>query len=102
MRVQSIRAQGHRCRIVHERLAIVVVLLRVVLSVPPILLAQEVRVQRSLLSRSAEKVMTVGQRIGSVHMRLCWVTLRELISFQVFFLQYTTESSFCGRKYATR
>src|SRR5215475_260994 len=35
-------------------------------------------------------------------MRLCWVTLRELISFKVFFLQYTTESSFCGRKYATR
>jgi hypothetical protein len=30
MRVQSILAQGHRCRIVHERLAIVVVLLRVV------------------------------------------------------------------------
>src|SRR6266478_3855878 len=35
-------------------------------------------------------------------LRLCWVTLRELISFKVFFLQYTTESSFCGRKYATR
>src|SRR5262249_10156803 len=39
---------------------------------------------------------------ASAHMRLCWVTLRELISFKVFFLQYTTESSFCGRKYATR
>jgi len=46
---------------------------------------------------------TVVQVVSGVgHMRLCWVTLRELISFKVFFLQYTTESSFCGRKYATR
>ncbi len=34
-------------------------------------------------------------------MRLCWVTLRDRISFKVFFLQYTTESSFCGKKYQT-
>ena len=27
------------------------------------------------------------------HMRLCWVTFRELISFRVFFLKYTTEST---------
>ena len=26
---------------------------------------------------------------GPAHMRLCWVTLREIISFRVFFLKYT-------------
>ena len=32
------------------------------------------------------------------HDRLCWLTLRDCLSFKVFFLQYTTQSSFCGKK----
>src|SRR5262245_22577081 len=37
---------------------------------------------------------------GPGEYRLCWLTLRDCLSFKVFFLQYTTQSSFCGKKYA--
>ncbi len=49
--------------------------------------------------------LDIRQRVAAVgrkpcHDRLCWLTLRDCLSFKVFFLQYTTQSSFCGKKYA--